>query len=144
VLTALGVLLALGVRSHLEHAALERYDRALSMITASDSVNLLLAPRPDVSADTHARYRGRPGARIAVLTFSKFPPAAGGGTYQAWARYGGEWLSLGTIEPDGNGSARLIVERDVLATPPEAVEVTLEPSRGSAAPSGRVIVSWMR
>ena len=36
-----------------------RYDRALSMMTASDSVNLRLGPMPGTSEATHARYRGR-------------------------------------------------------------------------------------
>jgi RNA polymerase sigma-70 factor (ECF subfamily) len=145
VLTALGVvLLALGVRYRADHAALERYDRALSMVTASDSVNLLLAPSGGVPADTHARYRGRPGARIAVLTFSKFPPTPAGATYQAWARYAGVWTSLGTIEPDASGSARLIVENDALVTPPEGLEVTVEPRGGGETPGTQVIASWTR
>ena len=36
------------------------------MVTASDSVNLRLAPVPGTAEATHARYRGRPGAGIAV------------------------------------------------------------------------------
>ena len=144
VLTALGVLIALGVRYRFEHAALERYDRALSMVTASDSVNLALAPSSGTPAETHARFRSRPGARIAVVTFSKFAHAPSGATYQAWARYGSTWLSLGTIVPDASGSARLIAEDDALTATPDALEVTLEPSSGSATPSGRIVVSWTR
>src|SRR5262245_16974674 len=60
-LAALGLLLALGVHYRAQQATLERYDRALSMVTASDSVNLRLAPVPGVSETTHARYRSRPG-----------------------------------------------------------------------------------
>lgn len=141
-LVALALLVAIGVRHRSERAALGRYDRALSMITASDSVNLRLAPTPDMPAETHARYRGRPGAGIAVVTFSKFPPAPAGATYQAWRRHGGIWVSLGTVDPDADGSARLIVENEALATSPEVVEVTLEPRGGSPAPSGRVVASW--
>ena len=142
--TALGVLIVLGLRYGAEHATLDRYDRALTMVTASDSVNLLLAPSPGTTGETHARFRGRPGERIAVLTFSKFAPAPAGTTYQVWARYGGTWLSLGTMEPDANGSARLIAVNDALTVPPEALEVTVEPGGGSAAPSGRALASWAR
>jgi RNA polymerase sigma-70 factor (ECF subfamily) len=141
-LITLGVLVALGIRYRAEHVALERYDRALSMVTASDSVNVRLAPAPGMPAEAHARYRGRPGAAIAVITFSKFPPASADETYQLWARYGSTWISLGTVEPDANGSARLIVENDRLAAPPEALEVTLERRAGSVAPGGRVVASW--
>jgi anti-sigma-K factor RskA len=90
---------------------------------------------------THARYRGRPGAGIAVVTFSEFPPAPAGQIYQAWARHGATWTSLGTMLPDAS-SARLIAESPATAALPDALEVTLEPRRGSAAPSGPVVVAW--
>src|SRR5947209_5426102 len=60
-LAALCLLVALGVRYRSEHAALERYDRALSMVTASDSANLRLGPVSGTPEEAHARYRGRPG-----------------------------------------------------------------------------------
>jgi hypothetical protein len=134
-------LAALGVRYLSEHATLTRYDRALSMITASDSVNLRLAPMPPTPAGTHARYRGRPGATIAIVTFSDFPPAPAGHIYQAWARHGSTWTSLGTA----SGSTRLIAEGAALSTLPDALQVTIEPVEprtGSAAPSGPVVVAW--
>jgi RNA polymerase sigma factor (sigma-70 family) len=142
-LVALCLLAALGIRYRSEHAALGRYDRALSMVTASDSVNLRLAPVPGTSEETHARYRGRPGVAIAVVTFSKFPPAPAGQTYQAWVRHGATWTSLGTAQPDAGGSARLIAESSALSALPDGLEVTLEPLKGSRAPSGPVVVAWM-
>src|SRR5436190_2052701 len=51
--------------------------------------------------------------------------------------------SLGTVEPDAGGSARLIAEDPALAALPDGVEVTLEPRTGSAAPSGPVVVAWV-
>jgi RNA polymerase sigma-70 factor (ECF subfamily) len=143
-LAALGLLVAIGVRYRAEHTTLARYDRALSMITASDGVNLRLAPVSATSPDTHARYRGRPGVGMAVVTFSQFPPAPAGRTYQAWARHGSTWTSLGTVVPDAAGSARLIPENPRLSTLPDALEITVEPSAGSAAPGGPVIVAWTR
>src|SRR5262249_59143042 len=82
-LAALSLLAALGIRQHAQHVMLAQYDRALSMVTSSDSVNLRLAPLPGTPAETHARYRGRPRTAIALLTLSKFPPAPRGQTYQA-------------------------------------------------------------
>ena len=141
-LATLVLLAALGLRYRAEHATLARYDRALSMVTASDSVNLRLAAVPGTPEGTHARYRGRPGVAIAVVTFSKFPPAPAGRAYQTWVRHGTLWTSLGTVLPDTDGSARLIAESPALAALPDALEVTLEPRRGSATPTGPVVVAW--
>lgn len=140
---ALVALLAvLGVRERATRLEWERDERALALVTASDAQNLRLAPAPGVGADTHARYRGRPGAPLAVVTLSSFPPAPPGRTYQAWARHGARWTSLGTAVPDAGGSARLIAEAPALATSPDVVAITVEPSGGSAAPSGPVVVQW--
>lgn len=148
-LAALSVLAVLGIRYWSEQATLARYDRALSMVTASDSVNLRLAPAPGTPLETqgtHARYRGRPGATTAVVTLSRFPAAPAGQTYQVWARHGTSWTSLGTVQPDADGSGRLIAESPELALAPDGVEVTLEPRAASATPSAtpgaRVIVAW--
>jgi hypothetical protein len=135
-------LVAVGVRYHAEQLALQRDERALELVTASDSVALRLAPAPGVSEATHGTYRGRPGAPIAVVTLSSFPPALAGQTYQLWARYAGAWISLGTVQPDSQGSARLIAEGSALAAPPDALEVTLEPVAGSPTPTGPVVIRW--
>jgi len=141
-LAAFGLLVVLGVRYRSEQLMLARDDRALSLITASDGVNLRLAPVSATVDDTHARYRGRPSVGMAVLTLSHFPPAPAGKTYRAWARHGTTWTSLGTVVPDADGSARLIAENPALSALPEALEVTIEPSAGSATPGGTVVVAW--
>jgi RNA polymerase sigma-70 factor (ECF subfamily) len=138
-LVAVLLAVVLGVR---QRAELAREERALTMVTASDSVNLRLAPLAGVAEDTHARYRARPGVGTAVVTLSKFPPAPTGAIYQAWARHGERWTSLGTARPDAGGGALLIAEDPALAAPPDALEVTLEPAGGSAQPIGRVVVAW--
>jgi RNA polymerase sigma-70 factor (ECF subfamily) len=143
-LVALCLLAALGIHWRSDRATLDRYDRALAMVTASDSVNLRLAPAPETPEATHARYRGRAGAGIAIMTFSSFPPAETGRTYQAWVRHGSVWTSLGTVEPDANGGARLVAEDARLAALPDGVQVTIEPTAGSRTPSGRVVVEWAR
>src|SRR5262245_19930501 len=142
-LAALCLVSSFGIRYQAEHATLTRFDRALSMVTASDSVNLQMGAVGGTPEATYARYRGRPGASIAVVTFSAFPPAPAGETYQAWVRHGATWTSLGTVRPDAGGSARLIVENAALAVLPDGLQVTLEAGTGSDTPSERVIVAWV-
>jgi hypothetical protein len=97
-------------------------------------------PVPGTPEGTHARDRGRPGAGIAVVTLLRVPAGTGRADLPGWARHGATWTSLGTMLPDAS-SARLIAESSVLAAPPDALEVTLEPRMGSAAPSGPVVVA---
>ena len=125
-----------------EHGLRARDERALTMLTASDAVNFRLAPLPGVPEAAHARYRSRPGSETAVVTTSSLPALPAGETYQAWARHGTTWTSLGTLAVDAAGNARLIAERPELAVVPEAVEVTREPSAGSATPGAQVVVAW--
>jgi RNA polymerase sigma-70 factor (ECF subfamily) len=143
-LAGLALLLALGIRVVSERATVARYDRALSMVTASDSVNLRLAPAPGTPEETHARYRGRPGVGTAVLTVSRLPALPPGQMYQAWVRHGAVWTSLGTVQPDADGSARSIAESPALTVLPDAVEVTRESRPGGGpVPSGPVVVAWV-
>ena len=74
------------------------------------------------------------------MTFSNFAPAPAGQVYQAWARQDGGWRSLGAIALDANGHALVIVDQP--GESPQALQVTLEPAGGSAAPSGPVVVAW--
>ena len=141
-LVALCLLAALGVRHRAQQATLERVDGALSMVTASDSVNLRLGPTAGTPEETHARYRGRTGTTVAVVTFSRFPAPPAGQTYQVWVRHGDTWTALGSVQPDADSNGRLIAESAALATLPDAIEVTLEPRAGSAKPGEHVVVAW--
>ncbi|MBI3770396.1 MAG: sigma-70 family RNA polymerase sigma factor [Deltaproteobacteria bacterium] len=135
----------LGVRYRWQRSALELDERALSLLTMSDTSDWKLTPVAggvEVPRETHARYRSRPGAGIAVVTLSHFPPAPAGHTYQIWVRQHDVWTSLGTLAPDPDGSARRIVERAELATLPEAVAITSEPGSGSATPTRPTVVAW--
>src|SRR5262249_37863000 len=141
-LTLVGLLAFLGLRYQAEQGAWQRDERALELLTNSETVNLRLAPAPGVPGETHARYRGRTGAQTAVLTCSHFPLAPAGHTYQAWVRHQGTWTSLGMVQLDPTGNARLIAEDPTLVVLPEAVQVTQEPVGGSRVPSGPVVVAW--
>ncbi len=142
VLAALAVLTGLAIRLRTEQRRLAQNDRALTMLTASDSQALRLTAAPGAPPATHAVYRFRPGGAIAVLTFSSFPPAPAGRLYQAWAHVNGRWISLGSATPNASGRARLIAEGSEFGTRPDALLVTLEPERGSAQPKGPDIVLW--
>jgi len=129
------LLVVVAVRLVREEGTLGRDERALGMLTASDSVNLRLGPAADVPAGTHGRYRGRQGATIAVLTFTNLPALPPGETYRAWVRHGTAWTALGVVEPDAAGSARLVVEHPGLAHLPDAVRLTRDPG-------DRIVVAW--
>jgi RNA polymerase sigma-70 factor (ECF subfamily) len=121
---------------------LARDERALAMLTSSDSEALRLTARPGVPAETHATYRFRVGSETAVLTLSHFPPAPPGQAYRARALHGGRWIPLGSLVPDAAGRARLIAEDPVFAKRPEAIEVTRESGVAGAGPAGPVVVGW--
>lgn len=135
-----GLLAALGVRNHGQQTAVQQQMRALRLVTSSQVVPVRLNAAPGIAPETHAVYRGHAGEPTAVMTFEHFAPAPVGKTYQIWARHGDTWVSLGTMTPDATGSALLIIERPDIGTPPDALEITLEPIHGSPAPSGAVVV----
>jgi RNA polymerase sigma-70 factor (ECF subfamily) len=136
-------LVALGYRYVQNQIALQREQRALILVTTSDLVPMRLTPAgPGVPAGAHANYRGRPGVDLAVLTTELLASPPTGESYQAWVRHGATWTSLGTFAPDRDGAAQVIAESPALTTPPDAVEITLEPSSGSQAPTGQVVVAW--
>ncbi len=136
-----GLLAAVGLREHRQQATVAQQLNALHLVTSSDVTPIRLNAASGIPARTHATYRGHSGESLAVMTFENFAPAPAGSTYQIWARHNGQWVSLGTMEPDSSGYALLIIENPVNTTPPEALQVTQEPARGSPTPSGPVIVS---
>ncbi len=138
-----GTLIPLGLRYHSEQAARRVDERALALVTASDTVTIRMTAIPGWPRTMHATYRGRPGSPTAIVTFSHFTQAPAGQTYQAWVLYRGTWISLGTARPDASGEARLIAEGPAVTALPEAVRVTLEPLGGSGYPEGPVVVDWL-
>jgi len=123
--------------------ALDRDERALTLVTTSDLAPLRLTPAStDLPAGAHANYRGRVDNRLAVLTVEALPSPPPGRAYQAWVRHATTWTSLGTFSPQPDGSARVIAEEAALAAAPEAVEITLEPASGSPQPAGQVVLAW--
>jgi RNA polymerase sigma-70 factor (ECF subfamily) len=142
-LLGLGLAVVGGARYLQSQQAYERDERALRLVTTSELIPLRLLPASaDVPAGAHANYRGRAGNNLAVLTTEALPGLPAGRTYQAWVRHADRWTSLGTFEPNADGTAFVITENAELATPPEAVEITVEAAGGSQAPSGPVVLAW--
>ena len=130
-----------GVRDRDSRAGLQRDERALALVTSSDTLSARLVAVAGAPSDAHAVYRGRDGADVAVMTFSNLPMLSAGQVYQVWARHGDAWSSLGLVQPDAHGSARLILEGADVASFPDALEVTREAAPGSTAP-GEAVVAW--
>ena len=125
-----------------ERAQAERTEAALRMVTASDTQLLRLTATANAPAGAHGNYRTRPGSPTAVFTFSDLPSPPSGKAYQAWAQREGRWISLGQAVPDASGRGLIVYEdRAPLATP-EAIQLTLEPKRGSVSPTGVPLISW--
>jgi len=137
-----GALGYIGLRYRDSQAIISRYDVALTVVTSSDTHALRLSALPGISQATHAMYRSEPGVATVVVTMEHFNAAPAGKTYQIWAHVKGAWVSVGTFNPDRAGSSRMIAQDPILATPPDALEITLEPAGGSHAPSGSPVVAW--
>ena len=141
-----GLLAFAALREHAHQAALRRQGRALALVTNSEVVPRRLGPAPGTNAEAHGNYRGRPGVDLAVLTLSYLAPAPRGYEYRAWASHGGRWTLLGRPQLGKDGRSLIIAEGPELATPPDRLEVTLEPagnrSGAGSAPIGPPVVHW--
>jgi len=109
-------------------------EQALALVTASDTANLRLAALPGAPREAHARYRGRVGTPLAVVTLSSFPSAPDGKPYVVRVRHGARWLTLGSVTPDASGAARAIFAQPELVELPDEVAID--------APDGGTVVAW--
>lgn len=130
------------VRDQEWRVALQRDERALHLVTSSDTESARLVAAAGAPADAHAVYRGQDGVDIAVMTCSNLPALPDGQVYQVWARHRDTWVSLGLVQPDARGSARLILEGADVASFPDALMVTREAAPGAAWPSDAIVVAW--
>jgi RNA polymerase sigma factor (sigma-70 family) len=141
-----GLLTFAGLREHDHRAALRRLDHALALVTGSEVVPRRLGPAPGTDPKAHGNYRGRSGVDLAVLTLSHLAPAPRGYEYRAWASHAGRWTLLGRAQLDEDGRGLMIAEGPELATPPDQLQVTLEPvgNRADAgpAPTGPPVIRW--
>src|SRR5262245_41068853 len=141
-LAGIAILGAVALRFFSGRADLARDERALTMLTSSDSEALRLTAPGTPDSRIHGVYRHRPGSPIAVFTLSNFPAAPSGRVYRAWARYGATWVALADARPDASGHARAIAEHPALASRPDRLVVTLEPEAAVPAPTGPIRIAW--
>jgi RNA polymerase sigma-70 factor (ECF subfamily) len=141
-LAGVAILSVFALRMFSGRAELGRDERALTMLTSSDSQGLRMTAPGDPQSRIHGVYRYRPGSQTAVFTLSNFPPAPAGRVYRAWALHSGAWVRLGDARPDPSGHARRIAETSALASRPDRLEVTLEPEIGGMVPSGPILIAW--
>jgi len=125
-----------------ERATSSLDERAIDLLTSSEVVPLRLESEATAGSGIHATYRALPGAPLAVMTYTHFPAAPAGASYQAWARHGSVYTPIGSARPDAAGHARIVAEGAAFAAAPDALMVTLEPGSGSAVPTGPVVVAW--
>jgi RNA polymerase sigma factor (sigma-70 family) len=141
-LVGIAILGTIALRFFPGRAELGRDERALTMLTSSDSQALRLTAPRNPESPIHGVYRYRPGSPIAVFTISNFPPAPAGRVYRAWALRGETWVPLGDARPDASGHARLIAEHPALSSRPDRLELTMEPRIEGTAPSGPALIAW--
>lgn len=142
---ALIVLLGAGILHDLDQQrSLQRQEHALALLTSSEtqSIRVPAVAGGGAPANAHASYRAQSGVSVAVVAAEHLPAAPANSTYQAWARIDGAWQSLGTFQPNADGSAILIAEGPVWATLPDAIQVTLEPTGGASQPGPRTVLAW--
>lgn len=132
----------LALRLSVGRRELARDERALTMLTSSETVSIRLVAAPGRDPATHATYRFRPGSPIVVVTLSKFPSASPGEVDRVWASIGGRWVLLGEAVPDAAGHARLLAEAEPLARPPDRLVVSAERGQAGGAPGETAIVIW--
>jgi RNA polymerase sigma factor (sigma-70 family) len=142
VLAGIAILGGAALRLFSGRTDLARDERALTMLTSSDSEALRMTAPGDPSSRIHGVYRHRPGSPTVVFTLSNFPPAPAGKVYRVWAFHAGAWVLLGASISDVAGHPRRIAEHPALASSPDLLEVTLEPETGGAAPNGPVVIAW--
>ncbi|WP_257305697.1 RNA polymerase sigma factor [Geothrix campi] len=117
---------------------------AIHLLADSQTKVLRLVPPGAAAAEAglHAAYRSAPGARIAVLTLSHFPPAPDGERLVLWVRTASGWRHLDLQGPDHEGKGLQILEAPWLAEAwPLELRITREAQPGDR-PAGTLVVAW--
>jgi len=121
---------------------LARQDRALRMLSLSDSETIRVGGAEGMPAETHGTFRWHPGISTAVVTLSHAPPVAGDAHYWAWANLDGNWIALCELLPDASGRAIAIAEAPALGRLPRLLVITEEHKVGRE-PAGREVARWV-
>ena len=100
------------------------------------TANMLSSTRPDVVA--RGELLRLSSTQSSVLTIDGLPPLAQGKVYQVWFINGSTPVGAGLFSPEQNGTWRGVVTGD--ATHAQTIAITIEPTGGSPAPTGDVII----
>jgi len=124
------------------HSLADTEDRALALLASPDVSAVHLVANCGFASDTQATYWGKSGADVAVLTLSHLRPVSGGTRYRWWAQRGDHRITLASGVVDGEDHLQLVATSPELATPPDAIWVTLEVADADPTLVERTVLSW--
>ena len=117
----------------------QRAEAIGAVLTAPDLARFTLAGGSAVERSSAQVLWSR--TRGLVLSASRLPPAPPETVYQLWLTTSTAPVSAGLFVPDGTGRATLVVDPPPrVAGPVLGAQVTVEPSGGRPAPSGRTLL----
>ena len=116
----------------------QRAETIGAILTAPDLVRFNLTSGVPVERSSAQLLWSR--TRGLVLSASRLPAAPPQATYQLWLRTTAEPVSAGVFVPDATGRATLVTDPLKVVGPVVGAEVTVEPSGGRSAPSGRTLL----
>ncbi|MDX1993951.1 MAG: anti-sigma factor [bacterium] len=125
-----------------------RRDEVLAFVTANELVAFVLEPpsagvgTPSAPAAPNAtgRFLCHPDSRVGMVQVENFPPAPEGMAYQLWLTRDEERYSGGLFQTNDDGSGMLVFEAPLQMREFRYAGITLEPARGSAAPTSPAVV----
>ncbi len=114
-------------------------DRVIA--TQSSAISAAGMTKPIAGTTPNGRARGEllrlANDQAAVLTISGLTPLANGKVYEVWFIAGTTPVGAGLFSPNPDGSWSGLVRGDV--TNAQAVAISVEPTGGSAAPTGDIV-----
>jgi uncharacterized protein (DUF983 family) len=111
-----------------------------TLVASAGSRSAHLTGHPEAAPRAAAFIVWNPGRNEAILVVSGLPPAPEGKAYEVWAIAQGTPSPAGVFQADADGSAAFRI-RNVDTARAQAFAVTLEPARGTAAPTGPMVLA---
>src|SRR5262249_46868741 len=117
----------------------QRAETVGAILTAPDLIRFTLTSG---AADRSSAQVLWSRTRGLVLSASRLPAAPPESIYQLWLKTNAESVSAGIFAPDSTGRATLVTDvPPQVPGPVVGAEVTIEPSGGRSAPSGRTLLA---
>jgi len=116
----------------------QRAETIGAILTAPDLIRYNLTSIDAVDRSSAQLLWSR--TRGIVLSASRLPSAPPEAIYQLWLRTTVESVSAGLFVPDATGQATLVADFPKVMGPVVGAQVTVEPSGGRSAPSGRTLL----